>query len=378
MMKSKISILILISLAVTVIFITFSTINEKYHALLQPVSNSKAEVIFRIKPGSSFKEVAYNLEQEGLIRSKRAFFFLAWLQNATTRLQAGLYKLSPSQSSEDILNTFLTGKTWDIVLTFPEGYNIYQIANVLDKAGLASREEFLKAAEDPDLMASLNIPASRAEGYLFPDTYLFSHDDSPKTFIRSMIGRFWKVWEDNGFDKRAKELKLSVHEIVTLASIVEKEAAVDEERPIIASVFWNRMKKGMRLQSDPTVKYIAYIEKPKKRHWKYLKKIASPYNTYKYSGLPPGPIANPGKEAIRAVLYPAKTKYLYFVSQKNRRHYFSVTLKEHNRAVAKFLKSKRRPSKRVASPDKSASPSYPTFHHPSDASPDNAYITILH
>ncbi len=372
-MQLKIKIVIYTSIAVTVLFALYLKASRFYHESLLPVSESKAEVVFRVEPGSSFKEVAENLEQQGLIRSKKAFFLLAWLQDATTRIQAGLYKLSPSQSAKAILETFLKGKTWDVVLTFPEGYNMYQIANVLDRAGLVSREDFLKAAEDPKLMASLNIPSDRAEGYLFPDTYLFSHDDTPENFIRSMVGRFWKVWEDNDFGKRAEELKLTIHEVVTLASIVEKEAVANEERPVIASVFWNRIKRGMRLQSDPTVKYIAYVNKPRKRRWKYLKKIASPYNTYKYKGLPKGPIANPGRDAIRAVLYPANTNYLYFVSQKNGRHYFSVTLKEHNRAVNRFLKSKRR-KKAARASRRLLSPPYPTLHHPADASSDSSSV----
>ncbi len=362
--RNKILLYLLVS--VIVILLLFVKLKSTYQELLQPVSDSKAEVVFRIEPGTTFKQVAENLEQQRLIKSKEAFLFLAWLKDATTRIQAGLYKISPSQSSETILETFLKGKTWDVVITFPEGYNMYQIAKVLDKAGLVSEKDFLKAAQDPDLMKSLNISSNRAEGYLFPDTYLFSHDDSPESFIRSMVGRFWKVWEDNEFSKRAKELKLTIHEVITLASIVEKEAVVDEERPIIASVFWNRIKKGMKLQSDPTVKYIVYLDKPKSISWKYLKKIASPYNTYLYKGLPPAPIANPGVKSIRAVLYPADTNYLYFVSKRNGRHYFSHSLREHNRAIAKFLKSRPKKKPVVQTEEVEASPTSPTLHHPND------------
>ena len=303
------------------------------------------EVMFTVEPGTSFSTVARELEERHLVRSSLGFKLLAWYKGAMTRVQAGEYQLSAAMSPEEILDAFVHGKTFQHVLTIPEGFNIYQIADLLSKAKLAGRAQVLEAAKDRELLESWGIPGDSVEGYLFPDTYYLTKGLTPAQMLGVFVRRFWEVWQQEGFGRRAKRLGASAHEVVILASMVEKEAMAAEERPLVAAVFWNRLKHGMPLQSDPTVKYALYVESDGKRHrarWRYLRHKDSPYNTYREKGLPKGPICNPGMESIRAVLYPADVDYMYFVSMNNGRHYFSRTLAEHNRAVYRFQKRKAR------------------------------------
>ena len=314
-----------------------------FKSLLEPVQKEADYQIVKIEKGLSFKDIAQLLEQKGLIRSKEVFFLLAWYKDVISQVKAGEYKLSPAMSPEEILDTLVKGEVIQHLITIPEGFNIFQIADLLQRAHLVKKEAFLKTVTDREFLKTLNLENEfSAEGYLFPDSYFFPKDINSKQIVKHLVAHFWNVWRKNGFDKRAEELGYNVHYIVTLASIVELEAAVEEEKPIIASVFWNRLKKGMPLQADPTVKYGILIEKRiRKRRltWKDLRK-PTPYNTYTNYGLPKGPICNPGLTSIKAVLYPKDTDYLYFVSKGNRRHYFSKTLKEHNRAVKKYILKK--------------------------------------
>jgi len=313
---------------------------NKWQELVRPVAHTAPAVLFEIPKGSSFLAVAEQLQDRGLIRSKDVFYILAWYRKDLAKLKAGEYKLSPAMSPGEILDILVSGRTVRHLVTIPEGYNMFQIARLLDRGGLAKRDEFLKICTDKDFLLKSRLSEDSAEGYLFPESYFISKSSTPEEIASTFILQFWKVWKGNGFDKRAEEINSTMHEVVTLASIVELEAAVQEEKPIIASVFWNRLKKGIPLQADPTVKYGVLIErKIKKRRltWKDLRK-KTPYNTYTRYGLPKGPIANPGLESLRAVLYPKKTNYLYFVSKGNGRHYFSKTLKEHNRAVNKYIR----------------------------------------
>ncbi len=307
--------------------------------LIQPVSTVPSYMVVEIPKGTSFKDVAKRLEEKGLIRSKEIFYLLAWYKKQAGLIKAGEYKLSPSMTPEKILQILVSGKVVQHLVTIPEGYNMFQIADLLQRASLAKKSTFLSVVTDKEFLKHLDIQAESAEGYLFPDSYFLSKGSRETDMVKTFVSHFWKVWKENGFDKRAKELGVSVQKIVTLASIVELEAAVQEEKPIIASVFWNRLKKGMPLQADPTVKYGILVEtriKKRRLSWKDLRK-ATPYNTYTRYGLPKGPICNPGLISIRAVLYPKTTNYLYFVSKGNRTHYFSTTLKEHNRAVKKYI-----------------------------------------
>lgn len=304
----------------------------------QPVSQNAKPVVISIVPGSTFSDVAHLLQKKGLIRSAIAFRILATLKGDLDKIKAGEYELSPSMLPQQILATLVKGKIFEHVIIIPEGYNIFQIARLLDRAGLVTKKKFLKLCHDQKFLESLGLHEKSVEGYLFPNTYYFTKGVTAKKIISTMVHTFWKVWHKEGFDKRTKELGLTVHTVVTLASIVEKEAELPRERPIIASVFWNRLKKHMLLQSDPTVYYglwtIGIWRRGRLHIWDLRRD--TPYNTYIHKGLPPGPISNPGIGAIRAVLYPAHTKYLYFVSKNDGSHYFSCTLAQHNRAVFKY------------------------------------------
>jgi len=227
----------------------------------------------------------------------------------------------------------LRGKVHLHKIVIPEGYNMHQVASVISKHGFATVENFMKIATDPEVVRKHGINAAILEGYLYPDTYYFPKDEPCENIISAMVEKFQSVFTPE-WEKRAEELGFSVHEIITLASIIEKETGAKEERGLISSVFHNRLKKGMRLETDPTVIYgIKSFDGNITR-----KNLAesTPYNTYKIKGLPPGPIAGPGYESIEAALYPAETDYLFFVSKNDGTHTFSANFKEHNSAVKKY------------------------------------------
>ncbi|MFW5640749.1 MAG: endolytic transglycosylase MltG, partial [Thermodesulfobacteriota bacterium] len=223
-------------------------------------------------------------------------------------------------------------------LTVPEGYTIQQIDSLAAEAGLLKPGVLFAAATDAEFVRKQGIEAETLEGYLFPDTYHFPKGVTAETLIQTMLDHFYSVFSGD-WKERAEALDLSIHEVVTLASIIEKETGVPEERPLIASVFHNRLKRKMRLQSDPTVIYGAenYEGDLTRQHLD----TATPYNTYRTAGLPPGPIANPGEASLRATLFPAESNYLYFVSRGDSTHQFSTNLADHNRAVRKYQLGKR-------------------------------------
>ena len=303
-----------------------------------PVSETGKNQVVLIPTGSTFSSAAQQLETEGLIKSKRAFYILAWLEGATTRIQAGEYELSQTQTPIEILDYLVQGKIRQYIVTIPEGYNLFQIDDLLANAKLIADDSFLTVARDKNILRTLGIKADSAEGYVYPDTYQLTKDATAREILRTFVNHFWEVWNSEGFSRGTEKLDVEVYDIVTIASIVEKEAMRSRERPLIACVFWNRLKKDIPLQADPTVHYGILVEtKVKKRRlrWKDLRK-KTPYNTYVSRGLPKGPISNPGKESIRATLYPSKKDYLFFVSKNNGTHYFSRTLAEHNRAVDQY------------------------------------------
>ncbi|WP_456431096.1 endolytic transglycosylase MltG [Thermosulfuriphilus sp.] len=308
--------------------------------LISPPEPTSDEVqIVYIRPGTPFIEVAKELEERGLVRNRYAFLILAYLMGEIDKIRAGEYELSPAEKAIHILDKLARGEVIQHIITIPEGYNVYQIARLLDKASLVEAQKFLTACREKAFLKALGIEATSCEGYLFPDTYYLTRGMQAQDIIRQMVERFWEVWEKNNFSTRAQELGLSVHEVLTLASIVEKETYLESERPIIAGVFFNRLKRGMPLQADPTVRY--GLSKFRRRLSRRDLRHPNPYNTYLRPGLPPGPIANPGLSSIRAVLWPAETKYLYFVAKPNGGHHFSRTLREHNRAVRKYRRRHR-------------------------------------
>ena len=286
-----------------------------------------------IKPGQSFKDVTAMLREKGLIKHPTKFRILAVYQKATTRIKAGEYRIPGSMSPGRILRQLGEGRVHLHRVTLPEGLTIHETAQRVADAGLCEKSEFTRAATDPELARQMGLSAKTTEGYLFPETYYFEKPVSAETIVRTMVGRFQGIFSDQ-WKQRADELGFSVHEIVTLASIIEKETGAPEERKTVSSVFHNRLERGMRLDSDPTVIYgIEDFDGNLTR--KHLR-TPTAYNTYKRKGLPPGPIANPGQASLHAALYPADTPYLYFVADSKNSHYFSTTLKEHNRAVRKY------------------------------------------
>lgn len=327
----------LIFLSVLFVFIlsAFFTLYFGYF-LVSPAGIEKKEEIFIVKKGSGLRTVAAQLERRGLIKSKNFFMLWVYLKGGARDIKAGEYSLNQSMAPLRIFNILSSGAIKTHYFTIPEGLTAEQIADLLQKKNLVNKRDFIYLVNDKNLIASYHINGQSLEGYLFPDTYVISRDMGARDLIELMVNRFWDVF--NALVKEKKTSK-SVKEIVTLASIVEKETGLAEERPVIASVFLNRLKKRMRLESDPTVIYgLKDFNGDLKRKDLHT---PNPYNTYICRGLPPGPIANPGRESLMAVINPIDTDYLYFVSKNDGSHYFSSTLKEHNRAVFKYQKRRR-------------------------------------
>lgn len=313
---------------------------ELYRFANLPAGVGQAPELTPVLPGENFASLSNKLAQQGIISNIRYFKLLAMFRGDDKNLKAGEYPLSAAMTPNQVLDVLVDGKTYLHRITIPEGFTLKQIAEELRKSQLGHADEFLTLAKDPQYVSSFEISASSLEGYLFPDTYYFPKSATTKMIISKMIERFDEQFQAQWYD-RAKAMGLTVHEIVTLASIIEKETGAAFERPIISSVFHNRLKKKMRLESDPTVIYdIPNFDGNIKR--KHLRAL-TPYNTYRIKGLPPGPIANPGQESIKAALYPHKTDYLFFVSKKDTTHHFSKTIQEHQRAVRKY--QLRRPKK---------------------------------
>ncbi len=299
-----------------------------------PVVTEKSVLVY-IPPKTSFFGIQKILVQNKVIIQDRRFYTLARYFKLTNKLKAGEYLFEPGQAPRQVLRALEQGSALRWPVTIPEGTNIYQLADILAQYDWVDRERLLSLVMDVETVKGFGFRGMTLEGYLFPETYNLMRGQSEKEIVSMLVAHGKEVRKAIG-DLSDNELKLSPHQVLTLASIVEKETAVPTERPLIARVFLNRLKRNMRLQTDPTVIYgLSNFDGNLTR--KHLK-TPTPYNTYIIRGLPPGPIANPGRAAIEAVLKPAKGKYLYFVSKNDGSHYFSTSLKEHNRAVYKFQK----------------------------------------
>jgi UPF0755 protein len=298
-----------------------------------PSAPAGEEHYFTVEAGQSVSAVAEGLERRGLVRSGFKFRLFARLEGYDRRLKAGEYGLKASMTPLEILTRIEKGLVRLHRLTVPEGLTVSQIAAVVEKTGLARAAEIMARAMDPAYARLQGVCAGSLEGYLFPETYLFPKTVTADGIIGAMLERFRLTFSPE-WERRAKEIGLTPHEVVTLASIIEKETGDPAERPMIASVFHNRLKRGMRLETDPTVIYGVkeFDGNLTRRHLE----TPGPYNTYLNKGLPPGPIANPGKKAIEAALFPAQTDYLFFVSKNNGSHQFSSNLADHNRAVQHY------------------------------------------
>ncbi len=307
------------------------------HHFLQPGTTAEDQHIFVVREGETLKQVANGLEKIGLISNRTLFRLTGRFMGYDNQIKTGEYGFNGAMTPIEILERLKKGQIRTHNATIPEGFNLNQIAELLDRKGIVSQKAFMKLAKNSALTTHLGFSGGTLEGYLYPDTYRFQRDETPDKVIAIMVKRFRDVVSPLG--PQIKNSEMTLKQVITLASIVEKETGCPEERPIIARVFLNRLKKNMRLQSDPTVIY--GIKDFNGNLTKRDLKTKTPYNTYAIKGLPPGPIANPGLASIRAVLNPAESNFYYFVSKNNGTHYFSETLNEHNRAVRRFQKKMR-------------------------------------
>ena len=305
-----------------------------YYTSTHPLSPKYHSVSLEITPGMTLNKISTLLEDRELVGNSLSFQLLAYLQEKQGQIQVGEYELSPSMTPIDILEVVTSGKTILHSVTIPEGYRITEIAALLEKKGLVEADKFILETQEKELIDSLGIVGDSVEGYLFPDTYNFSKNTSEKKIVQKFLEVYREKVSKHDLKKRAQSINYSFHQIITLASLIEKETGVDEERKLISSVFHNRLKKNMLLQTDPTVIYA--IDNFDGNIRKKDLKIDSPYNTYMHRGLPPGPIASPGIKSIIAALEPSESDYLYFVSRKDGSHQFSSNLPDHNRAVQKY------------------------------------------
>ncbi len=306
------------------------------YALYAPYRGFPPEGVFVDVPrGASGKAVARLLAEKGVVRSRVAFEALCrW--RSRRALQAGEYFFDRPMTAFQVFDALAQGRIYEIYVTVPEGFTMFDIAALVAAHGLASREAFLEAARDPTQIRDLAPRAPSLEGFLFPATYPFPRHIPAQEIAAAMVRRFRGTWQPLA-ETGASRAAPSAEAVVTLASLVERETSVPEERPLIAGVFTNRLRRGLALQCDPTVIYALALAG---RYGGTLTsadlRFESPYNTYRHPGLPPGPIANPGAAALRAALDPPPVDYLYFVADGNGGHVFSKTLEEHNRNVARY------------------------------------------
>jgi UPF0755 protein len=310
-----------------------------YIALFSPPSNERVWKEIQVEEGMSFKAISSLLQKEGIIRYRTYFEILGRLEGISRKVRVGYYGLNTNMTLWEVLDALRSGKIIEYQVVVPEGYNLYQIGWTLSNTPLISDPNlFINLVKKKEFVHSLGIDADTLEGYLYPDTYYLPKGIKLEDIPKRMVVRYKAVFVDS-YKKRAQEIGFSEHQIITLASIIEKEAKITSERKIIAAVYLNRLKKGMKLQADPTAVYgmKAWITKVTKQDLKRQ----SPYNTYLHKGLPPGPIANPGQGAILAALYPDKVDYLFFVAQGDGSHYFSKDFGEHEKAISRYKSNRK-------------------------------------
>ena len=295
-----------------------------------------------IPTGSGSGSMGRRLAEMGVIRSAPSFRLAVWMRGAGRRLQAGEYRFDRPMTTAEVVDKIARGDVYVRAVTFREGLNIPEMAAVFESGGFGTAAEFIAAAKNGALVHDIDPAARDLEGYLFPDTYTLQRKTTAEELVERMVNRFRKAWTP-ALQQQASAHALTVRQLVTLASLVEKETGKAEERPIVAGVYSNRLRIGMGLQCDPTVIYALMLAG---RYDGNIRKddlqIDSPYNTYRYRGLPPGPIAAPGEASLIAAANPADVPYLYFVSRNDGSHVFAATLDEHNRNVTQY-QLRRRP-----------------------------------
>jgi UPF0755 protein len=332
----------LIPLGLLFLVLIFST----YWFFFRPPSGPSLTKVIMVKKGMPLRKISAMLEQEGIIRNSQVFTWIATLRGKKSGIKAGEYEFHAGMSFFQVLDALEKGQAKHHLVTIAEGYTLSQIAQLLDELKIVGKKEFLEKASSPALILSLGLPFSASskpapslEGYLFPNTYNLMRETTPEEIIQVMVQQFNKVFNKE-LIHRGSQLGLSQKEVVILASIIEKETSLTEEKPLVSAVFHNRLKKKIPLQSDPTVIY--GIKNFNGNLTKVDLQRPTPYNTYLINGLPPTPICNPGKDSILAALYPSPVSYLYFVSKNDGSHYFASNFEEHNRAVWKYQKYPRK------------------------------------
>jgi UPF0755 protein len=311
-------------------YVAVSRVNEPFRGY------SGDDQLVDIPTGASTRSIGDALIAAGVIRDDITYRLALWLSGNARRLQAGEYRFEGPMNARDVLEKIARGEVDRVAITFPEGLTIKEMSKIFESHGLGSAAAFVKAAGDPSLVRSFDTVARDLEGYVFPDTYAVSRRLDAAGLVHLMVERFDRMLTPE-LRQAAADRGWTVRQLVTLASIVEKETAQPEERPRIAAVYGNRLKIGMPLQCDPTVIYaLDHAGKFDGNLRRGDLTFDSPYNTYRYPGLPPGPIASPGKASLEAVAHPADADFLYFVSRNDGSHEFARTLDEHNRNVQKF------------------------------------------
>jgi len=318
-------------LAVAVVALLF--VSWGWSFLNSPAQEVGRDVLVTIPGGSSFVSASRILVDAGVVRSLKAFVFFGKVKGVSNNIQAGELMFRTDMTPSQVLDVLTKGKAVSYHVTIPEGFNIYQVAALLAEKGLGEEDRFLKLARDPEFTRRLGVQADSLEGFLFPETYSWPKGLTEEEILSRMVKKYKTVFTD-AMRARAREIGMTEVEVVTLASIIEKETGAPEERKMVSAVFHNRLTKGYRLQTDPTVIY--GIENFNGNLTKADLTKDTPYNTYTRAGLPAGPIANPGEASLMAALYPARVSYLYFVARGDGTHVFSNTLVEHNKAVATY------------------------------------------
>ncbi|MCC6346218.1 MAG: endolytic transglycosylase MltG [Nitrospirales bacterium] len=328
-MKSNLKIIVL---SIASLFMAYAGLQ-----LFVPTDWSGRQVEIRIPEGATYRQALTLLARNNLIRDRNIFILIGKLTGFDKRVRAGYYSFFGRMTPYQVFKRLRDGKIIEFEVTVLEGDSLPEIGAKLAAYRIASVEEFSRLVRDPDFLMELNVQGPSLEGYLFPQTYKIPKGIPPRSVLRVMV-RTLREEFDSRLQERARELGWSENGVLTLASIIEKEAAADSERPVISAVYHNRIRQGMPLQADPTAIYGVKSSREKITPRDIRKRTE--YNTYTIKGLPPGPIASPGKKSILAALYPAEVSYLYFVSRGNGTHYFSRTLPEHSAAIRRIREQK--------------------------------------
>jgi UPF0755 protein len=330
----KRAILLLVTLAVVA---ALGAAGMLYRRTSEPYKGYEApEQFVTIEPGSSPRAIAERLIEAGVVRDDTTFRAALWRTGRARQLQAGEFRFDRAMTPTEVVEKIARGDVHQRRITFPEGRNIKEMAAIFEQQGFGTAVAFVAAARDTTAIRDIDAAATDLEGYLFPETYALPRDATAATLVSAMVARFRHLFTP-GMQQAAQALELTPRQVVTLASLVEKETALASERPMVAAVYLNRMKIGMGMQADPTVIYA--LQKAGRYNGNLTRddlQFDSPYNTYRYGGLPPGPIASPGLASLQATVAPADVEYLYFVSRNDGSHVFARTLQEHNENVRRF------------------------------------------